>query len=139
MENFYYTCEYCSKEYIPKRRYKQRFCSNSCRVSAFKRNQKPVIQNSNKEKKDSNPIKIEKMSMAGIGNATVGAMAGTVAVNLISSFLTHEDNKPATKKDIKEMIVRLNKRYFPVKNLQPKPGYSVFYDSQTSEIVQFKI
>jgi hypothetical protein len=38
------------------------------------------------------------MSWAGVGNA-----AGTAAVNLTSHLFTRDENKPATKKDIKEI------------------------------------
>lgn len=32
MESHHYTCHYCQKEFVPKRRKVQKFCSTSCRV-----------------------------------------------------------------------------------------------------------
>src|SRR5680860_727372 len=35
MDQYLYKCHYCGKDYKPRRRHKQKFCSNSCRVNAF--------------------------------------------------------------------------------------------------------
>ncbi|MEO8235765.1 MAG: hypothetical protein ABI549_10160 [Flavobacterium sp.] len=138
MDTFLYTCHYCGKEYQPKRRFKQRFCSNSCRVNSFNRKKEMGLSIPQKEIEKAKPLKIEKMSMAGVANATVGAVAGTVAVNLITSLLTNEENKPATKKDVMN-IIKQNKRFHLVKNAPLKLGYSAFYDMQTQNIVYHKV
>jgi hypothetical protein len=75
------------------------------------------------------------MSWAGVGNAT----AGTLAVNVISSLLTREENKPATKKDIKEIKALLSKRYHEVLNMDLDGyGNEPFYDMETKSVVYLK-
>jgi hypothetical protein len=60
MENHLYICQYCSKEYKPNRRQKQKYCSNSCRrraftIRKFKGVNKPAQENKNaQEKKNEN-------------------------------------------------------------------------------------
>lgn len=137
MDTHLYTCQYCGKDYKPKRRYKQRYCSNSCRVNSFNRKKQMGLSLPQKEIEKPKPLKIEKMSMAGIGNATVGAMAGTVAVNLIGSLLTKGEDKPATKKDLMN-IMKQNKRYHIVKNMPKKIGFEAFYDMETQSVVYKK-
>jgi hydrogenase maturation factor HypF (carbamoyltransferase family) len=135
MDIFLYSCHYCGKDYQPKRRYKQRFCCNSCRVNSFNRKKQTGLSVAQKEIEKTKPLKIEKMSMAGIGNAAVGAMAGTAAVNLIGSLLTKEEDKPATKKDLMNLMEKQNKRFYPVKNIPQKIGYKALYDMQTQCVV----
>ena len=140
MDIYLYKCHYCGKDYKPNRRNKQRFCSNSCRVNSFNKKKelglsKPQIVNEinlpiKTENQLPKQIKIESMSMAGIGNV----VAGTVAVNLISSLLTSEGDKPATKKDIMK-IMEQNKRFYPIKNAPQKVGFIALYDMQTQSIV----
>ena len=140
MDIYLYKCHYCGKDYKPNRRNKQKFCSNSCRVNSFNKKKKlglskPQIQNeiaiaSKTENQLIKPFKIETMSMAGVGNAVVG----TVAVNLINSLLTSEENKPATKKDLMKMMGQ-NKRFYPIKNAPQKIGFISLYDMQTQCIV----
>ncbi len=137
MDTHLYTCQYCGKDYKPKRRYKQRYCSNSCRVNSFNRKKQMGLSLPQKEIEKPKPLKIEKMSMAGIGNATVGAMAGTVAVNLIGSLLTKEEDKPATKKDLLNLIGQ-NKRFYPIKNVEQRFGFVAYYDMQTQNVVYQK-
>jgi hypothetical protein len=143
MDNYLYKCYNCGKEYKPNRRNKQRFCSNSCRVNSFNKKKnfglsKPQIENGialpiKTPIESSTPLKIETMSMAGIGNA----VAGSVAVNLISALLTSDENKPATKKDLLH-IMGQNKRFHLVKNAPPKLGFIAFYDMQTQCILYQK-
>lgn len=136
MDKEFYNCHYCGTEYKPRRRFKQRFCSNSCRANSFKRNKlkSQLGKTVNTDEKD-NPVKIESMSWSGVGNA----IAGTVVVNTVSHFLTKEENRPATKKDIKEIIAALKQRYFMVKNMSPKlDGSQPYFDIQTSTIIYFK-
>jgi Fe-S-cluster-containing dehydrogenase component len=135
MEKYLYTCQYCSKEYKPNRRRQQKYCSNSCRTRAFvirkiKGLNLPSTENKNTEEK-----KIETMSWAGVGNAA----AGTLAVNLATSIFTKEENKPATKKDIKEVKNLLMTRYHNIKNVPNRSdGARPFYDVQTQSMVYLK-
>lgn len=135
MENHLYVCEYCSKEYKPNRRKKQKYCSNSCRTRAF------VIRNSkglglikkDTEKKD--PIKVEKISVAGVGNAAIGSLAVQLATNLFTS----EENKPATKKDLKNLAALLQHRYHPILNIPLRQdGAKPYYDLETKNIIYRK-
>ena len=130
---YFHICNQCGKEYKPNRRNIQKYCSNSCRTRAYvirKGLNLPSIQNKNTEEKKS-----ETMSWAGVGNAA----AGTIAVNLAASIFTKEENKPATKKDIKEVKNLLMTRYHSIKNGAIRfDGARPFYDLQTQSIVYLK-
>lgn len=135
MDDFLYTCQYCGKEYKPNRRIKQKYCSNSCRVRAF------VVKKNNESNLPSTEIsnptssQVEKMSWTGVGNAA----AGTLAVNALTSLLTKEENKPATKKDLSQLAKTLRKRYHPVRNMpQNYDGTFPYYDLESQTIVYFK-
>ena len=76
----FYTCKYCYKEFDPKRRRVQKYCSNSCRSKAHHARKKtetklPIISDSETKTEVSTlPTKPEKttvdsMSLAGTGNA----------------------------------------------------------------------
>ena len=134
MESYLYTCHYCNKEYKPKRRKKQKYCSNSCRTLAFnlkKKTQLSLPTQKNKTSKTS----IEKMSVAGIGNAAVG----TFAANTITNWLTRDENKPATKKDIKEIKELVLQRYHEILNMQTDPyGNYPYYDIDSRTVVYLK-
>jgi hypothetical protein len=44
-------CEYCGCKYVPSRRNQQKFCSSSCRSTAFKlKEKKAIVQQGKKEK-----------------------------------------------------------------------------------------
>lgn len=135
MDTFHYTCLYCGKTYKPNRRKKQKYCSNSCRTRAFQiRNPKLGSTLPTVEKKTA-PMKIEKMSLPGVANAA----AGVAAVKLIESIFTSEENKPATKKDIKELKESIISRYFPILNVPPNNlGEHPFYDMQIKHLVYLK-
>lgn len=132
MDNYLYSCQYCGKEYKPNRRKIQKYCSNSCRTRAFVvRNGKgsTIIRTENKKKDLS---KIEKMSLAGIGNAA----AGTLAINFATSLITSEENKPATKKDLKNLATSLKQRYHQVINIPVRQdGAKPYYDLETKSII----
>jgi hypothetical protein len=137
MDNFHYQCHYCGKHYTPKRRYKQLFCSSSCRVNAFNKSRKKALGTpaTNLKNDPKNPIQVDKMSWAGVGNAVVG----TLATNTVTNIFTKEENRPATKKDVREIIAALKQRYFIIKNLKPNTDGSLsYFDIQTSTIIYFK-
>jgi hypothetical protein len=123
MENYLYTCQYCGREYKPNRRKKQKYCSNSCRTRAYQlRNPKlgttvPTVE------KTPESVKIDKMSLAGVGNAAAGALA----VQALTNLLTSEENKHATKKDIRNLELKTTRRYYPMigepKNALGKQAY----------------
>jgi hypothetical protein len=132
MDNYLYKCHYCGKEFKPNRRHKQKFCSNSCRVGAFNLKKEKGLGLPIKVADKKTPIKVEKMSLVGVGNAA----AGTLAVNALTSILTKEANKPATKGDVKDLLANLKQRYQPVKNLGIRSdGTKPFYDNQSQNIV----
>ncbi|MFC7444783.1 hypothetical protein [Mesoflavibacter profundi] len=128
----HYTCNYCQQDFIPKRRRVQKYCSNSCRSSAYQlrkgnKNNLPVANNT-KPVTEQN----DKMTLAGVGNAAVGSM---VAGGLVKLF-TNEKNKPATKGDIDLLLQKLGGRYHLVKNLQPNAqGALPYYDLIDGNIV----
>lgn len=135
MENYHYICHYCRKEYVPTRRKVQKHCSNSCRTRSYQlRNPKlgssiPALQ----QKK--NPTQIDKVSLAGVANAALGA----VAVDLTKSIFTPDENKAATKKDIREIKELVTKRYHQVLNMHKDlSGNSPFFDMLTKKIVYLK-
>lgn len=130
MENYLYTCGYCNKEYKPNKRQKQKYCSDSCRVRAFN------IRKANSSRLPSKkaPNKIEQMSFAGVGNT----VAGVVAVDLAKSLFTREENKPATKKDLKNLLNSLKQRYYPILNMPIRfDGAKPYYDLETNRLVYF--
>lgn len=135
MDNYLYRCQYCGKDYKPNRRKKQKYCSNSCRTRAFVTKNSTGLSIVKKENEKKEPLKIEKMSLAGVGNAA----AGTLAVNALTSLFTSEENKPATKKDIQNLIGSLKQRYYPVMNIPiTQDGSKAYYDMETKNIVYLK-
>ncbi|MFP4846094.1 hypothetical protein [Winogradskyella sp. PE311] len=134
-EQQFYTCKYCFKEFEPKRRRVQKFCSNTCRSKAH--HARKINTSLSVQKKDgvlttNNSNENTKMSVVGIGNATAGALAA----DGIKSLITKNENKPATKKDLDQLIERLNYRYHLVKNMVPNHlGQYPYYDLQKNIIV----
>lgn len=113
MDKYLYQCHYCGKEYKPNRRHKQLFCSNSCRTNSHIRNKKIRLQiPANTIPEFNKPNQIEKMSLAGVGNAAAGAFIAKE----VKDFFTRTENKTATRKDINDLITFLKGRYFPIKN-----------------------
>jgi len=136
MDNYLYKCHYCGIEYLPKRRNKQKYCCNSCRVNAFnirnkaKSNQK--LETVSEEKQNTT----EKINMAGIGNAAIA----NVGTELVKNLFTKEENKPLTKKDLQELKNSLNQRYHRVLNMPLKQdGTYPYYDNHQGVIVYLKI
>lgn len=135
MENYLYICQYCGKEYKPNRRLKQKYCSNSCRTRAFVIRKVKMLHLPSVEDKKNLEQKSETMSWSGVGNAAAGALA----VNIATGLFTKEENKPATKKDIREVKNLLITRYHSIKNVPNRPdGARPFYDLQTQSMVYLK-
>lgn len=136
MENHLYTCEYCSKAYLPRRRYKQKFCSNSCRVNSHNRKKKLQLPRAIKEiDLPKEEAQKEGITWGGIGNAAIA----NIATEIGKSIFINEENKPATKGDIRALINNSNQRYFPVRNA-PKLNNetSAYYDTDTKTVVYLK-
>ncbi|SDZ73345.1 hypothetical protein [Psychroflexus halocasei] len=134
MENHHYTCKYCKAEFIPKRRKVQKFCSTSCRVrhhQSYKGLRASQSSASREPVQDLKKLEVEKISVAGIGNAAIG----TTAADLIKSLLTKEENKTATKADLRRLEGKL-KRFHKINNMKPNPlGQYPFFDLETGEVV----
>ena len=140
MENRTYTCQYCKKDYVPKRRGVQKFCSASCRVSSHRfKNVESELKSTNLQIKSEdqvpNKIKVDQVSTAGVANSAIGS---GIADLLISAF-TSEENKPATRGDIARLASNL-KRYHKIKNLQPNQmGQFPYFDLTEGIVVYLKM
>lgn len=131
MDKYTYNCNYCGVEYIPKRRYKQKYCSNSCRVNAFTQRNKSRLGLS-KPKTEELLRPKDKMSWSGVGNAAVG----TLATNIVTNIFTKEENKPATKGDIQKLMGRGLNRFLQIKNVPPRQdGARAYFDTQQQIII----
>ncbi|WP_282147887.1 hypothetical protein [Algibacter lectus] len=139
----FYTCQYCYKEFDPKRRRVQKYCSNSCRSKAHhaRKNTEtklPIISDSEtKTEVATLPTKPEKtkvdsMSLAGTGNAA----AGSLLADTIKAVLTPLDNKPATKGDLENLKKQILTRYHKINNLATRhDGALPYFDMDTGEVV----
>lgn len=146
METQFYACKYCFKEFEPKRRRVQKYCSDTCRSKAYHVRQLNNTADKNNtattevQKPMSLPplpskTKIDQISLAGVGNAALGQLA----VNSLKAIITSENNKPATKGDLNKLLEKLNNRYHLIKNYPPQPdGALAYFDLQTNELVFFK-
>ena len=136
MENHLYTCEYCSKKYLPRRRHKQRFCSDSCRVNAHNRKKKLLLPLKNKGlNKPSDLQKKDGITWGGIGNAAIA----NVATEVGKSIFIKEENKPATKGDIQNLANKIGERYILIKNMDARAdGAPAYFDTTLKEIVHLK-
>ncbi len=130
-------CNNCGDDYIPSRRGAQKFCSNSCRSRYwFLKNKTKApateIAKASSEVTEIKDKKSDKMSLAGVGNATAGALVA----DGLRSFLTKQENKPATKKDITELKALITQRYLPINNIENDAiGRNPFYDMETQNVV----
>ncbi|WP_405293758.1 hypothetical protein [Algibacter sp. Ld11] len=139
----FYTCEYCYKEFDPKRRRVQKYCSNSCRSKAHHARNKPdnklTTIPDTKTKIDvltvpTPPVKnkVDSMSLAGAGNAA----AGSLLADGLKSMLTPIENKPATKGDLENLKKQLLNRYYKINNLAPRhDGALPYFDMDTGDVV----
>ena len=133
MDNYNYLCQYCGRDYIPKRRLVQKYCSNSCRTRAYQLRNPKVGLGVSVLKKEV-PTSNDKMSWGGFGNAAAGA----AAVKIVENVFTPEGNKPATKGDLKNLEAKISKRYYPIKNMQvDSSGRNPYFDTIQSCIVYF--
>tara|TARA_R110002073_G_scaffold108336_3_gene243348 strand:- start:17970 stop:18377 length:408 start_codon:yes stop_codon:yes gene_type:complete len=133
METRSYRCQYCKQEFIPKKRRVQKFCSDSCRVGFHRQKNKIEKKELTSRENKSLPkkTKVDQMSFAGVGNAAVG----TLAVDTILSLFTKEENKPATKGDLKQFASKLE-RFQVVKNLTVNSfGKSPYFDNELKVLV----
>lgn len=132
MEKRLYNCDYCKKDFLPTRRKIQKFCSTSCRVKSYHQKIKTskaltTINSGIQTEK----ISIEKMSLAGVGNAAIG----TAAIDLLKHAFTSEENKPATKKDIQNLAIKLQ-RYQRIRNMNPNLiGQLPYFDMESGLLV----
>lgn len=136
-----YECEHCGKAYVPKKRNYQKYCSPSCRVSAWNLknkkkhtpknlNEKPVLEVAEIGNDDSESG--DTINGAGIGNAAIG----TAIVEGAKHFLTHPENRPATKGDLNKLQISLKARFQPILNVPNRgDGTRPFYDSLTNSLV----
>ena len=140
LDQQFYTCKYCYNEFEPKRRRVQKYCSDTCRSKAYHaRKIKTLATTNNTEisKPVNSPTpQTQKMSLAGVGNAT----AGTLAADAIKTIFTKDANKPATKGDIAQIFEKLNSRYHLVKNQAPnKFGQYPYFDLVENVVVYLKL
>ncbi|KGK29974.1 MULTISPECIES: hypothetical protein [Cellulophaga] len=133
MDRYTYNCEYCGKAYTPKRRFKQKYCSSSCRVNSFTKRKK-AKENLPDFKKPKEVSVKDKMSWSGIGNAAVGSLATNIATNL----LTKEENKPATKGDIQKILNIGISKLTLIKNMPPRTDGARAYFDITNQIIIYK-
>lgn len=127
MESYYYICHYCQKEFIPKRRKAQKFCSTSCRV----RNHQLSRKFNKPAKLQTTKTKVDQVSVAGVANAAIG----TTAADLVKNLLTPEQNKSATKADLKRLEEMLQ-RYHKVGNIKNlSDGRAPYFDMQLKMVV----
>jgi len=129
MVNHLYKCNYCGEEYKPKKRGTQKFCKTSCRVNSHQRKKKikeiSLPKLANNENSTGNSYE-EKVNAAGIINSALG----TGLANGVQAVFTKSENKPATKKDIQDLISKVQERYLPIINMPSKPdGTRPFYDT----------
>ena len=73
-----------------------------------------------------------------VGNGGWGTLLAYTATAFAKKAFIPLENKPATKKDIKDIKDLINTRYFEVHNISPDYcGRVVYFDMSTSKIVYF--
>lgn len=133
MEPKKYICHFCDTEYDPKRRHVQRFCCDSCRSKAhIKKNKLGAITRIDINDQNKQPVKIEKVSLAGVANAAIG----TLAVNMATNIFTKQENMPATKKDYEILKQIVEAKYHPIINIPYRyDGAKPYYHLKTQSVV----
>jgi hypothetical protein len=139
MESYNYKCEYCSKKYTPRRRKVQKYCSSTCRVKAhFQRNKQLVITKETGMSKEGNSDHKKKktINFVGIGNAAIA----NVTTDVLKNFFTSEDNKPATKGDLKKLLAQFKSRYDKIENMPKKLDQTeAYFDNEKKVVVYLKV
>jgi hypothetical protein len=139
MEKYNYICEYCSKEYMPRRRKIQKYCSNTCRVKAHFQKKERI--KSKHETGVSNTVtsdkkQKEKINLAGIGNAAIA----NVATDTLKKLFTHEDSRPATKGDLNKLIAQFKNRYEKIENMPRRLDQTeAYFDNERKEVVYLRV
>ena len=151
-ETYEYTCHYCKKKYVPKRRRINKFCSNSCRSGNWHLlNPKEMVVNVEREefrlpvetkpqKKEKLEKKINKMrkelktnkpsTLIDFLTSTAGAFVGSK----LERASLNEENKPLTKGDMMSLLSNMQ-RFQKVNNLPPNGfGQLPFIDVTTGNI-----
>jgi len=138
MNKKYYTCNYCFDVYIPKRRRVQKYCSNTCRSKACyarKQSKKTTTKKPQEKLEKDTKAVIDEVSVSGITNAALG----TLMIELLKWLAITNENKPATKADLKRLEDKL-KRYHRVNSLKPSnDGDLPYFDMETKTIVYRKV
>tara|TARA_R110002050_G_scaffold204522_4_gene340208 strand:- start:143619 stop:144047 length:429 start_codon:yes stop_codon:yes gene_type:complete len=134
MDTKEYICHYCHEKYIPKRRYAQKYCSNNCRSKAHHIKTKlPKSSLLAKIAKNQDKTSIEKMSLAGVGNAA----AGSLLADGVKHIITTNQNLPATKGDLKNLENKFL-RYHNITNMAPQQnGALPYFDMQKNQVVYY--
>jgi hypothetical protein len=137
-ETYTYLCHYCQKEYIPKKRKVQKFCSAGCRVRAHQVKNKDrefnkELENDNtgqnadadnQEKSNTNePVKVKNtVNLPDVTNSFLG----TFAAIKVQQLLTKDSKKSITKADMETY-----------KNLENGNRYRKVQNWPTNEHVYF--
>jgi len=78
----------------------------------------------------------EKVNAAGIINSALG----TGIANGVQAVFTKPENKPATRKDIQDLISQVKERYIPVMNMpQHADGTKPYYDTVQKAILYLPV
>lgn len=150
IDSKYYICKYCFEQFVPTRRFVQKYCSDSCRSKAYhhrKKNQdhthqeNGLIENASNELKfdvtdtavstKPSKIKVENLSAAGVGNAALGALAA----DGLKALFTNEADKALTKGDIRKIVAEIKGRHHLVLNANPMPdGRKPYFNIETGNV-----
>lgn len=135
MDQYLYKCQYCGVEYKPNKRNRQKYCTPSCRSSAYRQRKKKGISKNKELEVPNQKDKNEGMTLAGIGNAA----AGNAVFDILKNFLTSEENKSASRgqaQEILNLLRELKERHHLVTNLPARDdGTLPYYDMQTRELI----
>ncbi|MEX1382201.1 hypothetical protein [Lutibacter sp.] len=140
METGNYICHLCEKEYEPTKRGIQKFCSSKCRKKYnYHKNIVPSDKSVATETiSKPSKIKVEEMSLAGVGNAATGALLADGLKGIVKAFQP-EENKLATKKDIQELKNFKYKRYFLIQNMERRyDGFLPYFDMTTNSLIYLR-
>lgn len=134
MDQYYYKCQYCGAEYVPNKRNRQKYCTPSCRSSAYRQRKKKTSDQLKNLESEEQRDKKEGMSLAGIGNAA----AGNMVFDMLKNFLTSEENKSASRgqaQEILNLLRELKERHHLITNLPARDdGALPYYDMENQEI-----